>query len=303
MGRMLEILKLGERRPAAAAEKPAADPAVQDCVVDWEIGEEVPFVEVGGPNKKIELSPGLLAHPPQKAPQPPHVEVAKSSVRLTPTQPMSVAFAALAPTAPAISAEVIAYHQPEHATSKEYAGLLDAILANVTADGPRAVLLVGLRPHVGVSTVLINLAVIAAQERKMRVALIEATGRNTLGQRLGLDATMGLCDVATGMVGIEQAMLKTGVESLHVLPAGAKALPLSAAAMTWLFAWLHERFDVVLIDGPTLNDAANLAILAPNAHGIYLVLPQGDTCAMETPHLIRRHGGHLCGLIHTQFKV
>jgi Mrp family chromosome partitioning ATPase len=300
---MLEILKRTERQLASSVDKSSADSAVQDCVVDWEIGEEVPFVEVGGPNKKIELSPGLLAHPPQKTPQPPHVEVSKPSVLLTPAQPMSVAYAALVPAAPAISAEVIAYHQPQHATSKEYADLLEAMLANVTADGARALLLVGMKAHVGVSTVLLNLAVIAAQARKMRVALVEATGKNTLGARLGHDATAGLCDVAAGMVGVEQAMIKTCIESLHILPAGIRTVPLSAAAMTWLFAWLHERYDLVLIDGPALGDAANLAVLAPNAHGVYLVLPQGESCGTEAAHLIRRHGGHLCGLIHTQFKV
>ncbi len=59
MGRMLETFKLGEgrRAPLAISKPPDAMP-VQDCVVDWEIGAEVPYVEVGGPGKKVELSPG-----------------------------------------------------------------------------------------------------------------------------------------------------------------------------------------------------------------------------------------------------
>ena len=73
MGRMLETFKLGEgRRSPLALSKPADAAPAQDCVVDWEIGAEVPFVEVGGPNKKIELSPGLLQHPAQVTPQPLH---------------------------------------------------------------------------------------------------------------------------------------------------------------------------------------------------------------------------------------
>src|SRR6266542_6235307 len=97
MGRMLETLKQGEgRRVLPLLEKPSAEAAVQDCVVDWEIGAEVPFVEVGGPNKKLELSPGLLAHPAQAAPQPPHhaVEgnVKPKTVQLTQAQPMTVAY-------------------------------------------------------------------------------------------------------------------------------------------------------------------------------------------------------------------
>src|SRR5438876_44830 len=60
MGRMLETLKLGEgRRTPLAISKPVDAASVQDCVVDWEIGEEVPFVEVGGPNKKVAVSAAL----------------------------------------------------------------------------------------------------------------------------------------------------------------------------------------------------------------------------------------------------
>ena len=59
MGRMLDTLKQGEGRRVMPAVEQTGGTPVQDCVVDWEIGEEVPFVEVGGPNKKIELSPGL----------------------------------------------------------------------------------------------------------------------------------------------------------------------------------------------------------------------------------------------------
>jgi hypothetical protein len=129
MGRMLETMKLGEaRRTPLAIGKPVDDPPVQDCVVDWEIGEEVPYVEVGGPNKKVELSPGLLKHPAQAAPQPPHMPIEPApaatklnAVNLTEVKPMTAVYAPWpGPTPPplSVSAEVIAYHQPDHASSK-----------------------------------------------------------------------------------------------------------------------------------------------------------------------------------------
>src|SRR5688572_9070269 len=100
MGRTLETLKFGEgRKGPQAVPKPLTDAPVQDCVVDWEIGAEVPYVEVGGPDRKVELSPGLLKHPPQAA-QPPHgvvhekkpTETAAKVVQLTPAPPLSVAY-------------------------------------------------------------------------------------------------------------------------------------------------------------------------------------------------------------------
>src|SRR5438045_1649512 len=122
MGRMLETLKLGEhRRLAPAADKPAPPTPGQDCAVAWEIGSEAPYIEGGGPNKKVEYSPSLQPHPPQLA-QPPHAPIEKALgsaglkvVALTETAPMAVEFEVWPEAAPAptgIAAEIIAYHQP-----------------------------------------------------------------------------------------------------------------------------------------------------------------------------------------------
>lgn len=313
MGRMLETLKLGEgRRPAPTVVKPTAEAAVQDCVVDWEIGEEVPFVEVGGPNKKVELSPGLLAHPPQPAPQPPHhpVETAPAlvkapSVKLIPTKPMTVAYEVY-PTvtpAPSIGADVIAYHQPDHATSKEYGVLLETMLNGLKSTGPAVLLFIGARPNVGASTVILNLGTIAAQTKGLRVALIEANGQDAgMAHRLGHVSASGLDDVLAGRVGLEQAIAKTAIPTLHVLPAGGKANPARSEAMIWLCAWMRERYDLVLIDGPTLENLDAIAVQVPNANGVYLVLPLGET-AVGKGNAMQRLGGRLCGLIHTHLDM
>ena len=314
MGRMLETLKQGDgARMIPARDRLVADSAVQDCVVDWEIGEEVPFVEVGGPNKKVELSPGLMAHPAQAAPQPPHhaieaAPIAKAkAVAFTPTQPMSVAYEACT-LSPAVSAslspEVIAYHQPNHPVSKEYASLLDAMLNGLNETASKILLLIGSKPTVGVNTVLANLAAIAAQQKKMRVVLVEATGCDSgLARLLGHTAHAGLADVLAGALALEQAILKTPIGTLQWLPAGEKKLPLTPEASAWLCAWLRERYDLILIDGPDLQHSAELGVVVPQAHGIYLVLPQGETPGKAMAQTIGRLGGRLCGLIHTQFEA
>lgn len=336
MGRMLETLKLGEaRRAAPTMATPSAEVAAQDCVVEWEIGEEVPFVEVGGPNKKVELSPGLLAHPPQPIPRPPHhvVEAAAiapaavvptpvvppvaapmvslapaptPSAKLTPTPPMIVAYEACTietPATPGVSADILAYHQPEHPIAKEYGRLLDTMLQGLKAAGPRVLLFLGWKPHVGASTVILNLGTIAAQAKSLRVAVVEGNGANGgLAQRLGHANRAGLHEVIAGTVGLEHALVKTGIGTLHLLPAGEKPAPIGAEAMTWLCAWLRERYDLVLIEGPTLDEPAALAIQAPHATGIYLVLPEGESAAGKG-QAIHRLGGRLCGLIHTRFEI
>jgi Mrp family chromosome partitioning ATPase len=320
MGRMLETLKLGEgRRTPLAVSKPADAAPVQDCVVDWEIGEEVPYVEVGGPNKKVELSPSLMKHPPQTTPQAPHLAVEVVPIAAKPktlslieTKPMTAAFEpwpVATPTPLGISQEIIAYHQPDHATSKEYAALLETMRGGLKNDAAKVMLLIGLKPHVGTSTVLVNLAVCAAIKQNSRVIVVDAnTHRGGLAKKLGHASSGGLLEVMAGNLALEQAIVKTGIAALDLLPGGlaaAKPSPLTGEAMAWLIARLRERFDLIFIDSPSMENAADLTVHVPHADGIYLVLPQGENHLLNkgVAQTISRMGGRLCGLIHTHFDM
>lgn len=315
MGRMLETLKLGEgRRTPLAISRPAGATPVQDCVVDWEIGEEVPFIEVGGPNKKVELSPGLMPHPPQVVPQPPHlspetpapVSAKTGTVYLTEAKPMAAAFEpwpAPAPLPLNIAPNLIAFHQPEHSASKEYAALLDTLCSSLPAGAANVLLFVGLRPHVGASTVLLNLAVTAALHKKTRALVVD--GRAGLAERLGHTACVGLAEVLAGTLALEQAIVKTGMPALHLLPAGGLRGPLRGEAIAWLVTWLRERYDLLFVHGPTVDEPDPLRVHVPHANGIYLVLPQGEpsSATKGIAQSINGMGGRLSGLIHTHFEM
>lgn len=303
MGRTLDTLRQGQRTPTLTA--PAPGPAPH-CVTDWTLPEEeVPFIEVGGPGKKVEVSPKLAVQPPHAPVQRPHALIEKGvarvpAVELTEAAPMTVAFepwTGPAPTPAGIAPEVIAFHQPEHPVSREYANLFDKI-----ARGRGQVLLLsGSKPHVGASTVLLNLAVTAALGQK-RVAVLDAqTVRPGLAQRLGMANDGGLHEVCAGSLALEQALRPTAVPSLALLSAGQGRLP-GNEALNWLFAWLRERYDVVLIDGPSVAESESLGVLAPSCDGVYLVLPEGEA-NREPGQAVQRLGGRLCGLIHTRFAA
>jgi Mrp family chromosome partitioning ATPase len=322
MGRTLDTLRHGEPQRLVRA-TPVAPEKPEDCVTDWTLQDEVPFVEVGGPSKNVELSPSLVKHPPQTKTQAPHqpigtrppvaapVASAPGSplvVNLTEARPMTVAFEPwLGPTSPgAIASEVIAFHQPEHAVSKEYAALLEKMLGAMPATAAQVLLLSGSKPRVGTTTVLLNLAVVAGGQRR-RVAVLDMNlARAGLAVRLGHTSPGGLFDVLAGNLALEQAMLPTAVSALSVMAlggAGKKNLQLSAEPVVWLLSWLRQRFDVILIDGPAIEDAADLAILAPCADGMFVVAPHGDSesVARTAPPMVVRMGGRLRGMIHTHF--
>jgi Mrp family chromosome partitioning ATPase len=320
MGRTLDTLRHGEMQRSARVPVSAtaqADSAPEECVVDWTLQEEVPFIEVGGPGKSVEYSPLLIKHAAQARVQPPHQAVAKglatakamSVANVTELEPMAVAFEAWPrPATPAgVAPEIIAHHQPAHAVSKQYAALFDKMLQGHAGSSPLVVLLCGLRPHVGTSTVLLNLAVIGAHRRRRVVIGDVNLAQPCLATRLGYQAHAGLPEVIAGNIAIGQAVVPTGVAGLHLLPGGTgvKNGSLTVEAGAWLTAWLRERFDLLLMDGPSVENAAAMSGLVPNADDTYLVLPQEepDGVARGIAQSVARMGGRLRGLIHTHFDV
>jgi Mrp family chromosome partitioning ATPase len=312
MGRMLETLKQGEAHRSNLAAKPIAAPASPtqgDCVVEWTLAEdEAPYIEVGAPGKKVLVSPGLLKHPPQEKLQPPHAPLEKPRlpvVNLTEPKPMAVAFEAW-PTAPQIVApEVVTYHHPEDPASKEYAALLEKMLAGQKADSATTLLLAGVRPRVGATTVLLNLAVVAAAAKK-RVVVVDANGAKPgLASLFGHAPIAGIQEVVEGKLALEQAVHKTPIAGLSLLPAssqGRTAGPLPGEAMVWLLGWLRERFDLILVDAPPMLESVPLA---PLVDGLFLVLPQGASATIEKgfAQTVALAGGRLRGLIHTRFDA
>lgn len=319
MARMLDILKKGDgARPVTLPLAGVKSPAADDCVLDWAVAEtQVPFIEVGGPGKMVEGSAEVMAtqHPPQPK-QPPHPPtsqaLASSTVlaQLTQAKPLTVAFEPwTGPSAGStgIAPEIIAYHQPGHVISKQYLELWNTMVAGLAGIACPTMLLTGLRSQVGATTVLVNLAVTGAAQ-KWRVAVVDAQPRQAgIAARLGIKPELGLLDVIAGQAALEQTMVKTLVPSLHALPMAQRRddVALTPDAVGWLIGRLRERFDAVLIDGPSLPEAGALAALAPCCDAVFLVAPQGEAKSLPREALltIARLGGKLRGLLHTHVEV
>lgn len=317
MGRMLETLKSAlSQRSASAEMKPTPPADVGGCVVDWTLSDqpEAPYIEVGGPDKRIEASADVLAvQPPHQPPtQPPHVALADpkktAAVHLTLAQPMGISFESWpGQSVPSrgVVPDIIALHQPEHPVSKQYAHLLEQMLQALPAATSSALLFTGVKPRVGVTTVALNLAVHGAVGHKRKVAVLDANLRRpAVAERLGFQTPAGILDVLTGAEALEHILLTGPVAGLHVLPGkAAQDMLLTPEAAGWLVGWLRERFDLVLIDGPTMEEAALLALWVPGAQAIYAVAPHQEAAGQKTlAHAITRLGGRLRGLIHTHLE-
>lgn len=317
MGRMLEALKNKETSRLGSRDKPFFEdtfehgPSVAtDNATSTE--EAIPYIEVG-PNKKMEGSSQVMAvkHAPQLRVQPPHQFVEKIGSRPTvlsePAKALAVAFEpwpSLPQVGQGIASEIIAFHQPEHPISRQYGNMVVKMQEGQKAGQPQVVLLAGIRPQVGTSTVLLNLGVAAVQRGRGRVVVVDANGRRPgLARRLGYTCASGLQDVLDGRVALEQAVAQTSVNGLHLLPAQptGEGRPLKTEAVQWLFNWLGEHFNLVLVDGPSLDAGGELSILAGACDGAYLVMPAGENQQTQQglAQTLSSMGARMRGLFHT----
>jgi Mrp family chromosome partitioning ATPase len=315
MGRMLELLKnRDEVRPLDDTKEP---PRVRsEVVTEWSMrDEEVPFVEVG-PDRSITGSPLVMNAPvPRPAPkptavQPPHAPTEQALVR----SPLTAKIVTPAPLAVAfepfnglyelgkVAAEIVTYHDTNHPISKQYATLAEQLLET---EAGKALLLAGIRSGVGTSTVLLNLAVAAAQKTHKAIAVVDANRQQpSLAAKLGIKPLATLQDVLNGTVALGDALLKSPLPRLALLAASAShpEIVIGVEALSWLLATLKQRHDLVFVDGPSLDRTPELSPLVPLADSLFVVSPQGEPAATARPlfQLIARLGGRLRGLLHTQ---
>jgi Mrp family chromosome partitioning ATPase len=200
-----------------------------------------------------------------------------------------------------VAPQVIAYHQPNHPVSKQYALMFDKMMAGWEGRAP-VLLFLGTAAQVGTSTALLNLAFSGCDKR--RLVLIDANRRHpVVAEHLGLASSPSLSDVLAGTASVEQAMHKTVHPHVQAITASAQkaAQPFRGEALQWMLGWLRDRFFVVLIDGPSLDNGHDMDALMSACDGMYLVTPQHQPRSADWTENIARMGGRLRGLIHTHF--
>ena len=138
----------------------------------------------------------------------------------------------------------------------------------------------------------VNLAVLFA-EAGQRVLLIDADlRRGKVASWFDLPTDVGLADVLAGHVPLPEAVQRTVVNGLSVLPAGIPPANPSELLMHASFAdcvrACGERFDLVLIDTPPVLAVADAALVANIVGGTLMVLRAGSTLPDQVDESLKR---------------
>lgn len=312
--RDVEPSRLQAAPPVAAPAAPASAPASAP------VEEEIPFIEVGGKDTPIEASPSVMACTPAPAPRlqlhrPEAVEPlaaeAPKAPQVVDQPPIIVEFrpviieAPLAPARERVAPELLTFHQPDHAISRQYELVAKSIEQQQPGGKSRALFFTA-AADADVSEVVLNLAVVQARSRTSRLIVVDAQleeARTTA--RLGLSGRAGLRDVLGGFCSLERALIDTGIESLMVLTAGREnPLPCLVAgdAMLSVLRHLKAKFDCVMIDAPGWSGRPDVTALGAACDAIYVVVSKAEAESETTRSLLQLiplQGGSLKGCVLT----
>jgi Mrp family chromosome partitioning ATPase len=314
MGRLFEIAKRTETPSPNAANGlttiPFAEPALAPRIVsagdaemeleaetEHETDEDIPYIEVG-PRRSMEASASVLATGPLPKTNLPKVELDEPLLvpasEAAPDAPRPLVFR---PTPPEIllrrrhskfGTELIAFHDPEDVISGQYRDLFTSMMAGLSTSRAQSLLFTSALADVPTTTVLLNLAVTAAQRGRRRVAVLDANLRQpSVGLRLGLSDATGLRQVLMGTATVDEALHKTEQDNLFALTAGVENLNgnlrFVAETVRSVVRQLRQRFDLVFVDGPMWDGKTEALQAAVACDAVFLVLPEhvADSARVE----------------------
>lgn len=156
----------------------------------------------------------------------------------------------------------------------------------------------------GKSTTLSNLAYVYASAG-FNVLMIDADMRRPrLARYLEMEGMFGLSNYLTSDIPLQQAVFRTEIENLYLMPSGPQPVDpsgiLSSQRMDQLLSEATKRFDVVLVDSPPVLGVADASILVSKVDATIVVLQPRKMpvkALLRTKSIINNVGGQIIGLV------
>ncbi|MBW7929785.1 MAG: AAA family ATPase [Gammaproteobacteria bacterium] len=147
-------------------------------------------------------------------------------------------------------------------------------------------------PEAGKSFISRNLAASFAQEKMLRVLLVDADPvRRSLSNLLGVADRPGLMELIAGdAVQLSDVTLATDVEALYFVPAGQSREDatelLASTQMAAFLTALNDPNTVVVLDSPPLLLSSEGRVLADNARQVLVVVEAGRSTAADVAQVV-----------------
>jgi uncharacterized protein involved in exopolysaccharide biosynthesis len=186
-----------------------------------------------------------------------------------------------------------AWDRPDQPFAKAIEALLRNPEGTPAAGGNRKLVVLGLQPGAGSSTVAVNLVLAAARQGRTPLLVDAVSGPTGLTERLAPGADLGLADVVNGRAGFVRAALQDDQTGVFFLPGQGAAREdetiAPGALERGLFPFIR-RFDPVVIDAGVWGVTTLAGDLVAGADELLLVLRASQASGVDVASLRRGLG-------------
>jgi tyrosine-protein kinase Etk/Wzc len=174
----------------------------------------------------------------------------------------------------------------------------------------KSILTVSGAPQEGKSVTTANLAVVFAQTRKKILLVDVDLRRPAIHELFGLTLEPGLTEVLFGEVDLSNAIRKTFLENLDILPCGAIPLNptelIGSSTMKNLKNDLDKMYDIILYDSPPILLFTDSELLVAMVDAVILIVKTGSTTFDSLEHTVDIIEGirlNLAGVVVNEYEL
>jgi capsular exopolysaccharide synthesis family protein len=181
-----------------------------------------------------------------------------------------------------VEPHLVAISQPRSAYCEQFRSLRTRILQAGERLQMRAFVITSSGVGEGKTLTALNLAWLLAQSEGVRALIIDSDLRQPCAtDYLGIDAPVGLSEVLSGQLTLQQAIVRLDPAGLHLLPGGKAredvAEMLSGPTFARVITEARRMFDYIIIDAPPLGIFTDANVMISRADAALLVVRAGKT--------------------------
>ena len=206
--------------------------------------------------------------------------------------------------------ELVNHLYPKFFISEDYRTVRTSILLSHAESPPKTIVFSSTLPKEGKTATVVNMAV-AFSQLEEKVLVIDADLRKPRLHRIFKVRTLGgLSGYLTGKVSLKDAIQKTSVENIWLLPSGV--IPpnpselLNSKKMKEMMEKVKEAFDVILLDTAPVLAVIDAVIVSSLADSVVFLIKAGEVARkpfLNAVEELRRAKAKIIGVLFNELKV
>jgi len=206
--------------------------------------------------------------------------------------------------------ELINHLYPQFSISEDYRTVRTSILLSHAESPPKTIVLSSALPKDGKTATVVNMAVAFSQLEK-KVLVVDSDLRKPRLHRIFKERSLGgLSGYLAGKVSLEDAIQKTSIENIWLLPCGLippnPAELLNSKKMKEMMEKVKKRFDVILLDTSPVLAVIDAVIVSSLADSMVFIIKAGEITRkpfLNAVEELRRAKVKIIGVLFNELKM